>query len=140
MAERVKFIISDYNSKFNPTTKTWSIDLPNFYTDNTSSDRMIQIETFIYFKPNGTSDLGTCFHCADLYDGEYSQLNYLIGLSGTTIGGNYIINSRKRTLEFWFTDYTDLNQKCLNTETLENEYGEYEQKPVHFFIQCNLIY
>lgn len=139
MSKNVKFIISNYNSNFNSTTKTWSIELPTFFTENLYQDRIIKIETFIYFKPNGSSDLGTSFHCPDLFDGDYDQMNFLIGLSGTSIEGEYILNTRKRNLEFWFCDYTDLNTKCDNTEPIETN-GVYENKPIYFFIQCSLMY
>lgn len=138
-----KFTISNFNSTYNENTQTWTCELPLFFTDNPPEYREIVIETFIYFRPNGTSDIGSTFHSADLFDCEYVQpeLDYFIGLSGTTIAGTYSLNSRKRNLEFWFKDYYDFDQRYGKEETYyDSSTGEEKTGEIRFFIQCRLIY
>ena len=138
-----KFTITNFNSTYNEISQTWSCELPLFFTDNPAEYREIVIETFIYFRPNGTSDIGTTFHSADLFDCEYAQseLDYFIGMSGTTISGTYSLNSRKRTLEFWFKDYINFSQRYGRTESYyDASTGEEKTGEVRFFIQCRLIY
>ena len=143
LKESVKFNITHLTSKFNESDRTWSIDLPEFFYNNSAEFRQINISTFIYFRPNGTADVGTTFHSADLFDLEYSQpeLDYFCGMSGTTISGVYTLNSRKRTLTFWFKDYTDLTTRYGKTELYKDmETGEEKEGPVSFFIQADLLY
>ncbi|WP_458454527.1 hypothetical protein [Methanobrevibacter sp.] len=138
-----KFTICNFNSKYDQITQTWSCDLPLFFTDNPAEYRQIQINTFIYFRPDGTSDIATTFHSADLFDCEYSQaeLDYFIGMSGTTIAGTYSLNSRKRTLTFWFKDYLNFDVRYGPEETYFDAATQEEKSgPVRFFIQCELIY
>ena len=138
-----KFTICSFNSKYDPVSQTWSCDLPLFFTENPAEFRQIQINTFIYFTPNGVSDVATTFHSADLFDCEYSQseLDYFIGMSGTTIGGTYSMNSRKRTLTFWFKDYLNLDQRYGETEQyIDSETQETKEGPIRFYIQAELIY
>lgn len=143
LKESVKFNITHLTSKFNENDRTWSIDLPEFFYNNAVDYRQISISTFIYFRPNGTSDVGTTFHSADLYDLEYNQpeLDYFCGMSGTTISGVYTLNSRKRALTFWFKDYKNMNERYGKTEFYNNpETGEDVEGNVSFFIQAELIY
>ena len=81
--------------------------MPDFFVNNRADYRQIVIQSFIYFRPNGTSDIGTTFHSSDLYDQEYSQseLDFFVGLSGTSIAGTYTLNTRRRKFTFWFKDY-----------------------------------
>ena len=53
-----KFTITNFNSTYNEISQTWSCELPLFFTDNPAEYREIVIDTFIYFRPNGTSDIG----------------------------------------------------------------------------------
>lgn len=138
-----KFVISHLNSKFNELDSTWSVDLPDFFYNNPAEFRSITINTFIFFTPNGCSDIGTTFHSDDLFDCEYTQpeLDYFLGMSGTTISGSYMMNSRKRTLKFWFKDYRDLDHRYGPSETYKDpETGDDVEGEIKFFIQCELNY
>ena len=136
------FTICHLNAKFNDVTERWSVELPLFFTDNGADFREMRINHFIYYRPNGTSDIGTTFHSEDLFDGEYSQseMDYFIGVSGTSIGGVYKLNSRKRTLEFWFKDYSNMDQHYGPEEEYTDEKGEIVTGPIKFFIQTELFY
>ena len=62
-------------------------------------------------------------------------------MSGTTIGGTYSMNSRKRTLTFWFKDYLNLDQRYGETEQyIDSETQETKEGPIRFYIQADLIY
>ena len=139
-----KFTICNLNCKYNETNKTWSIDLPQFFTDNEPDLRQIKFEQFIYYTPNGASDVGTCMHSEDLFDGEFNQaeLDYFIGVSGNSINGLYTLQTRRRTLTFWFTDYINLDKRLGKTETyIDYNDGQKEKTgDVHFFIQARLYY
>ena len=139
-----KFTICRLNSKFDETTKRWTVELPQFFTDNDADYRQIKINHFIYYTPNGCSDLGTTFHSEDLFDGNYNQpeLDYFIGVSGNSINGLYTLQTRRRTLTFWFKDYVTLEHiygdkeeyiDYLDNETKKTDY-------VNFFIQAELFY
>lgn len=143
LRETDKFIICHINSKFNENDRTWTVNLPDFFYNNPAEFRQITINTFIYFRPDGTSDVGTTFHSADLFDNEYvqSELDYFVGMSGTSIAGTYSMNSRKRTLTFWFKDYRDLDQRYGVTETYKDpETGEDVEGAIKFYIQAELSY
>lgn len=138
-----KFIICNLNCKFNESDRSWTVDLPDFFYNNSCEYRQISISTFIYFRPDGTSDIGTTFHSSDLFDCEYvqSELDYFIGMSGTTIAGVYTLNSRRRTLTFWFKDYKNLDQRYGMTEIYKDpETGDDVEGEVRFFIQAELSY
>ena len=139
-----KFTVCHLNCTYNESDQTWTIDLPQFFTDNEADYRQIKIEQFIYFRPDGTSDLGTTFHSEDLFDGNYNQpeLDYFIGVSGNSINGLYTLQTRRRTLTFWFKDYYNMDQRYGATE----EYTDYldnqtkKEGEIRFFIQCSLFY
>lgn len=153
---------------FNEQTKHWTMQLPHWFSNSSNEDKSILIESFVYFKPDGTSDIGTTVHSPTLIDGEFSQFDYMIGLSTTGINRQFPISGHPLELEFYFKDY--LSDDILNeTEDIEeiktNENGEYlyyktdletgetietteetsnpvmviNKKPVCFIIQCQLI-
>ena len=140
--DRCKFTICHLNAKYNENTQKWSVELPLFFTDNGPDFREIRINHFIYFRPNGTSDIGTTFHSDDLFDGAFSQgeMDYFIGVSGNSIGGVYRLSSRKRTLEFWFKDYYNMDQHYGDEEQYTDSNGEIKYGKVRFFIQAELFY
>ena len=127
---------------YNEKTQTWSVKLPEYFVNNGPDYREIKINHFIYFRPNGTSDIGTTFHSEDLLDGEPNQaeMDYFIGVSGNSIGGIYKINSRRNTLEFWFKDYLNMDQHYGSTEEFKDYDGLIKEGPIRFFIQCELYY
>ena len=139
-----KFTICRLNSKYDEETKRWTVQLPEFFVNNEADYRQIKINQFIYYTPNGCSDLGTTFHSEDLFDGNYAQpeLDYFIGVSGNSINGLYTLQSRKRTLSFWFKDYVTLQHtygdKEEYTDYLDNETKKTDY--VNFFIQGELFY
>ena len=143
LEKQCKFVICHLNSKYNESNQTWTIELPRFFTDNGPDFRQIRIEQFTYFRPDGTSDIGTTFHSEDLFDGSYSQpeLDYFVGVAANSINGLYTLQSRRRTLTFWFKDYYNIDEKYGAVE----EYTDYIEKTqktgeVRFFIQCTLYY
>ena len=144
LKESVKFTICRHNSKYNEANKTWTVELPQFFTENEADYRQIKINQFIYYTPNGCSDLGTTFHSEDLFDGEFNQpeLDYFIGVSGNSINGLYTLQTRRRTLTFWFKDYVTLQHQYGDKEEyvdyLDNEAKKTDY--VNFFIQADLIY
>lgn len=140
LEKTINFAITDRNSTFNELDQTWTCEWPIAFVENDSRCRQVEITNFIFFRPDGSSDIGTTFHSPELLDGDYSQLDFFIGLSGTSINGTYTLNSRKSTITYYFKDYTDLEKRCSNTETVQNSDGTTSRKPVHFFIQCKLYY
>ena len=96
LKESVKFTICRHNSKYNEANKTWTVELPQFFTDNEPDYRQIKINQFIYYTPNGCSDLGTTFHSEDLFDADLSRPLFLI------VGGE------KRGISKVFLDAADL--------------------------------
>lgn len=138
-----KFTICHLNCTYNENNQTWSVQLPNFFTENKADYRQIIINTFIYYRPDGTCDVGTSFHSSDLFDCNYTQpeMDFFIGLSGTTISGTYTIQSRNRTLTFWFKDYMNMDHRYgAEEEYYDASTGEYKTGPVRFFLQCELVY
>ena len=153
---------------FNSETKTWSMKLPHWFTNSLNEDKAILIESFVYFKPDGTSDIGTTVHSPTLIDGDYSQFDYMIGLSTTGINRQFSIASKPLELEFYFKDYLS-DERLIDTEDVEeiktDEDGNYlyyktdeesgemtetteptdnpvkiiSKKNICFIIQCQLI-
>ena len=143
LVEHAKFFITHKNCEFDEVTRTWSCELPNFFINNRADYRQIVIQSFIYFRPNGTSDIGTTFHSSDLYDQEYSQseLDYFVGLSGTSIAGTYTLNTRRRKFTFWFKDYQKMDERYGKTEEYTDDRSNLDlEGDIQFFIQCELIY
>ena len=143
LKEVCKFTICSMNSKYNSNDKTWTVELPQFFTENEADYRQIKITSFIYYTPNGCSDVGTTFHSEDLFDGEYNQpeLDYFVGVSGNSINGLYTIQSRRRTLTYWFKDYRDLDYRYGATEFYKDpETGDTVEGEVRFYIQAELLY
>lgn len=139
-----KFTICNLNCNYDEKNKTWSIDLPQFFVENEADYRQIKINQFIYYTPNGSSDIGTCLHSEDLFDGEFNQpeLEYFVGVSGNSINGLYTLQTRRRTLKFWFSDYINTGKRLGNTEKYidYNDNQKEKEGEVHFFIQAQLFY
>lgn len=123
------FVINNSNSTYDPVTKTWSVDLPTFFTNSRSSEKMISIDLFHYFKGDGTLDIGTSFHSPTLLDGNYQQMDYFVTISlfGSAIGRRYKITSHPQKIIFFMRDYN-------NSDNLEMNESD------RFFIQTELFY
>ena len=105
---------------YNEQTKSWTMQLPHWFTNSLNEDKSILIESFVYFKPDGTSDIGTTIHSPTLIDGEFSQFDYMIGLSVTGINRQFQIKSKPTEIEFYFKDYLS-NERLENTELFEQQ-------------------
>jgi hypothetical protein len=108
------------------------MQLPHWFTNSLYDDKSILIESFVYFKPDGPSDIGTTVHSPTLIDGSFAQFDYMIGLSTTGINRQFSIASKPTEIEFYFKDYLS-DERLMDTEDIEeiktddegNYYTEY---------------
>ena len=103
---------------FNEITRSWTMQLPHWFTNSLNDDKAILIESFVYFKPDGTSDIGTTVHSPTLIDGSFAQFDYMIGLSTTGINRQFSIASKPTEIEFYFKDYLS-DERLMDTEEIE---------------------
>ena len=148
---------------FDSETKHWTMQLPHFFYESPNEYKTLTIESFTYFKPDGSADIGTTLHSPTLVDGSYSQFDNMIGLSTAGIYKTFHISNNPDHIEFYFKDY--MSNTCLNdSETIieqkMNESGEYlyldddgnettnvtrnpvlieVEKKVAFIIMCKLV-
>lgn len=129
MTQSVYFVINNSNSVYDEKNKTWSVDLPTFFTNSKNPDKMISVDLFHYFKEDGTLDIGTSLHSPTLLDGNYQQMDYFVTISlfGSAIGRRYKINSHPQKIIFFMRDYSN---------SINLEKNDYE----HFFIQTELFF
>lgn len=118
---------------YNEQTKSWTMQLPHWFTNSLNEDKSILIESFVYFKPDGTSDIGTTIHSPTLIDGEFSQFDYMIGLSVTGINRQFPIKSKPLEIEFYFKDYLS-NERLENTELFEQQETDEDGNNLYYIL------
>ena len=97
---------------FDPQTKHWKMRLPHWFTQSEYEYKVITLESFSYFKADGTLDLGTTFHSPTLSDAEFAQFDHMISLANDGIQRSFFIDGKNNYIDFWFKDYLD--EECLS--------------------------
>ena len=93
----------------------WIFEFPHWFWNSENENKSITIESFQYYKPDGTSDIGTTLHSETLIDGNYSQFDNMIGLSAINLNRTFTIANKPQFLEFYFKDYLS-NERLGETE------------------------
>lgn len=106
---------------FDQDTKTWRMQLPKWFCESEFENKALILESFYYYKPDGTMDLGTSLHCPLLCDGQFSQHDNMICMANDGVERIFYIDGRINEIEFWFKDY-------LSNENLNDHEEFYEQK------------
>ena len=101
---------------YDESTRHWTMQLPHWFTESEYEFKNITIESFTYFKPDGTLDLGTSFHCKNLTDGDFSQFDHMICLANDGVERTFYIDSKEQNLEFWFKDYLNEDENLTDKE------------------------
>ena len=112
---------------YDEETKTWTMRLPHWFTDSDYEEKCMRIDTFSYFKPDGTADIGTTLHSDTLVDSEFSQYDDMIGLSTDDVDRIFFIKDKPDYVRFWFKDYMsleNLEESEMIEEQKKNEKGE----------------
>ena len=104
---------------YNSSTRHWTINLPSFFWNSSNPNKCIVVESFQYYKPDGSCDIGTTFHSNTLIDTDFSQFDNMIGLSTLGINRTFPISNKPQQIEFYFKDY--LSNECLEETELMSE-------------------
>lgn len=102
---------------YDSSTGHWTMELPHWFTQSEYEWKNITVESFTYFKPDGTLDLGTTFHSNTLSDGQFAQYDHMICLANDGIERTFFLDAKDTSIEFWFKDYLT-EQNLPENETL----------------------
>ena len=105
---------------FDPDSKTWTMQLPQWFSESEFEDKALIMESFFYYKPDGTMDLGTSLHSPTLSDGDFHQFDNMICMANDGIERTFYIDSRTRELHFWFRDY--MSEENLSDHEVFEDY------------------
>ena len=118
------FIITNMNSTFDSETKTYYIDLPEFFGLSYSNEKYVKLLRFYYFA-NETIYTKVGFQSRAICDGEYNQDNFVTLTSSQLNEKIYRVNAKIKRLDIQFINVT-------TNEIVTADEG--------FIIECVLIY
>ena len=118
------FIITNMNSTYDADSKTYYIDLPEFFGLSYSNEKYIKLLRFYYFADEKIyTKVG--FKSRAICDGEYNQDNFVTLTSSQLNEKMYRVNSKIKRLDIQFINVT-------TNEIVTADEG--------FIIECVLIY
>ena len=116
---------------YNSSTGHWTMDLPHWFTQSEYEWKNITVESFTYFKPDGTLDLGTTFHSNTLSDGQFAQFDHMICLANDGVERTFFVDAKDTQIEFWFKDY--LSEETLpELETFSVQKKDENKNPLYW--------